>query len=373
MSKISKVKRCYHCGAILQDKDPNEPGYISGEIIDKYPDGLLVCNECYKSEKQSNDTDAIVSNDYYKVLEQIKNKKALIVYVLDLFSFEGSFIDKVTEILNNCDVLAVGNKRDLLPDTVSDEELLKYMKNRLKIANLNVSDAIITSTISDYNIDKLIEKIHLLGRNKDVYFLGSATSGKTALIELILKKYENKTSEYIVTFTYPGTSIRGFKIPLGNKHYIFEMPGLPNENSIVSKVGPTIARKIIPNKTIVPKRIRLNKKTSLILGGLAFVQLIDGNSTTISVYCSKGIDLKTTIFGIDKFNNVLVKQNLKPCCDKFRSIADFDIYDLKITEDGEMDIGISGLGWFTFVSNNQTFRVFVPKGVYVYTTRSKIK
>ena len=64
---------------------------------------------------------------------------------------------------------------------------------------------------------------------------------------------------------------------------------------------------------------------------------------------------------------------MQPCCDEFRSFADFDVYDFEITEVGDRDIGILGLGWFHFIGNKQTYRVFVPKGVYVYTTRSKIK
>ena len=48
------------------------------------------------------------------------------------------------------------------------------------------------------------------------------------------------------------------------------------------------------------------------------------------------------------------------------------MYDVKIDQEGERDIGILGLGWISFKGNNQTFRVSVPKGVYIYTSRSKV-
>lgn len=373
MSKISKVKRCYHCGAILQEDNPNEPGYISPDIINKYPDGLLVCNECFESEKEGIEQENMIDEDYFTILEQIKEKKALVVYVVDLFSFEGSFIDSVNERLKSCDVLAVGNKRDLFPDSIDDNELLEYVFHRLRVSKLDVKDVVLTSTTNGHNIDLLIKKIIELGKNKDVYFVGVSTSGKSALIEEILKKYENKTNEYIVTHTFSGTYLRGFRIPLGNKHYIFEMPGLPIKNSMISKVDLNVLKKIVPNKTLSPRKYRLSKKGALMFGGLAFVQFMDGPTTTINVFCSKSIELKTTNFGQEKFSSVLIKHNLKPCYEKFRSLADFDVYDLKIVEQGSRDVGILGLGWFSFIGNNQTIRVYVPNGVYVYSTRSKIK
>ena len=71
--------------------------------------------------------------------------------------------------------------------------------------------------------------------------------------------------------------------------------------------------------------------------------------------------------------NVFSKGSLKPASEKIKSIKDFDVYEFQITEEGGRDIGILGLGWINFNGNKQSFRVYVPKGVYVYTTRSKIK
>ena len=51
----------------------------------------------------------------------------------------------------------------------------------------------------------------------------------------------------------------------------------------------------------------------------------------------------------------------------------FDAFDIQVDEVGPRDIGIEGLGWITFKGDNQIFRVYVPKGVSVYTTRAKIK
>ncbi len=376
MPNISKVKRCYHCGAILQETDPDKPGYISSKIVDKYPDdALLLCDACYKSEKLENPQEVLIDKDYYEILEQIKQNQALVVYVVDLFSFEGSFIREVNEKLKGCNVLAVGNKRDLFADNVDDEELLKYVEHRLRVAKLDVKDVVLTSTTKDcgYNIGLMYEKIQKLGAGKDVYFVGASVSGKSMLIQELLKNYNNTTNEFIITYTFPNTKLRGFKIPLGNKHYIYEMPGLSIENSLISKVDLAVAKRITPNRTLLPRSFKLSANLSIMFGGLALVELIEGSQTNIDVYCSRLVELKTAKLGEEKFLHVLSRYSLKPCYEKFKTFADFDVYDLKIEESGDRDVGILGLGWFHFQGNNQVFRVFVPKGVYVYTTRSKIK
>lgn len=50
----------------------------------------------------------------------------------------------------------------------------------------------------------------------------------------------------------------------------------------------------------------------------------------------------------------------------------FDIYDIEVTEEGQRDIGILGLGWISFKGEGQTFRVTLPKGVFLYTSRAKV-
>ncbi len=105
MPKFSKVKRCYHCGEILQCEQKDLPGYVKKETLEKYPDGLLLCDNCYESESAKIPQECKLDDEFVTILEQIKSNKDLVVYVVDLFSFEGSFISKVTDMLNGCDVL----------------------------------------------------------------------------------------------------------------------------------------------------------------------------------------------------------------------------------------------------------------------------
>lgn len=373
MVTVSKIKKCYKCGALLQTSEPNEIGYISKQIVEKYPNGLLVCNDCYKKAKEEKTTDVVIDPEYYNIVDEIVSKRPLIVYVVDLFSFEGSFIDDINIQLKDCDVLAIGNKRDLLPANANDQELIKYVEERLKLSNLNVVDVVLTSSTKKYNIDIMTKKIAQYSQNRDVYFVGASVSGKSLLIQEFLKEFTNNTNKPIITHTFKGTSLRGFKIPLDKKTYIYETPGFPINNSMLSILDLLEGRKLIPEHALSPKLFKINQGHSIILGGLALIELLVGIEQQVEVYVNTEIDVKVSRNGESSFADAIKHKILRPNSKSLNSFADFDVYDFKILEDEERDIGILGLGWIHFKGNKQTFRAFIPKGVYVYTSKSKVK
>ena len=276
MDKLSKIQRCYHCGAILQCEDESKEGYIDFNIISKYPEGFLLCNHCFSTEKFSNGPkEASFDEEYTKVLEEIKRKNALVVYVVNLFSFEGSFINKIIKLLNGLDILVVGNKRDLLPIDLKDEKIKEYVKQKLNEIKLNVLDVVITSTVNKtYGIHEMYNAILKYSNNRDVYFLGASTSGKSALIESLIKNYSNKTNKVITTHKFADTELIGYSIPISDKNYIYETPGTSIDNSILSKIDRQMQNIIIPNESVSAKKVVLNKNTAILFGSLCQVELL---------------------------------------------------------------------------------------------------
>lgn len=374
MAELNKVSRCYRCGAILQTDDPTAEGYISPEIVDKYPEGLLLCNHCYENERfNDHPQEARFEDDFQTILNNVKKTNGLIVYVVDLFSFEGSFISKLNDAIAGLDVLVVANKRDLMPKNANDEHLLKYVAHRLRVAKLNVKEVVLASSSTNYNIDVMYEKIIELANNRDVFFIGASVSGKSSLITGLLKRFKNQTRIPITVYTFKDTQIRGYRIPITNKNSIYELPGTDINNSMLSKVERSVQNAIMPKKAVVAKKINLQKRYSVALGGLAIIELINGKNTPAHFYVSSSVNVRTRRWNSEKhLKYILSKHNNKPCSNNFINTNEFDAYDFHITEEGNRDIGIAGLGWFSFKGNDQTFRIFVPKGVYVYTSRSKV-
>lgn len=373
MGILKKVKRCSHCGSILQTEDSTKSGYINPLILKKYPDGVLLCDNCFNKEKTEENL-VELNDEYISILKQAKKDNALIIYVLDLFSFEGGFPSKATEILSGLDVVVVANKIDLLPVDADEKEVVSYVQHRLRVSNLNVTDVILTSTNKNIHIDELSNLINEKAKNRDVYFVGSQTSGKSTLMSEILKTFDNNTNKFIITYTFPNTSLRGFQIPLNKKNYMYEVPGFPIYNSLLGVLEKPIVNYISPKKHVEDRKVVISDKISVAIGGLCFIEQLSEGKNTLHCYISEKILIKSKKGDPFKFfGSILAKGDQNNSSYKFRNLSDFDIYDIELKDDGEKDIGVLGLGWVQVKGNNQTFRVYVPKGVYVYTTRAKLK
>ncbi len=376
MAEFNKVDRCYHCGVVLQTENKDEPGYITKEIKDKYPQGLLLCDDCFKNERfnitpKANDN---IDSEYQTILDEIKKKKALVVYVVDVFSFEGSFVSKLNKELEDIDCLAIANKADLLPENTDYEHVLEYVTHQLRMAKLNVLSTVLVSSNNGFNIDLMYENIIKYSKNRDVYFIGASESGKSALIQEFLKRFKNNTNKLITTYTFKNTELRGFKIPFNKNNYIFETPGFNPINSMRSKVDKQSLIAINPNKSIKPKAVKIAVNNFVFLGGLAAIQLLKGEKQTINVFVSDKVTVDKTRFNdVRSAQNKIKKKKVYPLSSTLKTLTDFDAFDIEIKEEGNRDLGILGLGWISFKGNNQIFRVYIPKGVYIYTTREKIK
>lgn len=182
MSKMNMVRRCYSCGAILQSQSKDQPGYLPSEILEAdSPYGVLFCEQCYKeSQFHLAPVEPEVKDDYISMLEDAQASDAMIVYVVDVFSFESSFISRITNTIEGLKILVIANKRDLLPKSVKDSELKEYVAHRFRRARLSVTanDVVLTSLTSNTDIKPIVDKIEAMRRKHDVYVIGAAGSGK---------------------------------------------------------------------------------------------------------------------------------------------------------------------------------------------------
>jgi len=375
MAKLNIVKRCYSCGIVLQSDDEHKEGYVKKALLEDITKGVLFCANCYRSEKYNvAPREASLNPEFLTLIDDAQATDALIVYVVNVFSFEAGFIHVLNERLSGLDVLVLANKRDIMPRDVNDEELKDYVTHRLRVEMLKVIDVKLISTSENYNIAEVIDLIKEIRRRRDVYIIGQKYSGKTTLMDAFLKEYKNVSGGNIITQFYQGTKIKVMQIPIDQSTFIYDTPGLGNDNSILEKVEKPVLNQIVPNRIVERRTYALAKGQSLFFGGLARIELVDGERTAVDCYFASGVEIKK-ILSLEP-NSVFIRQitrnYIKPTSKNFQSLKDFDVYDISVDETGSRDIGINGLGWISFVGANQTFRIFVPKGVSFYTTRSKI-
>lgn len=309
------IKRCSGCGIILQEGKPQKEGYT--EDINKE-----LCTRCFKLKNYGEYKQVSLTNqDYTDILNSIP-KDALVVYLTSLLNINLNYINN----FNN--VILVLTKKDLLPKSVQDYKLINYIKN---ITN-NYLDIEIISTIKNYNLDNLLNKIKKYNKNNNkVYFVGMTNSGKSTLINKIIKNYTDKQLE-VTTSLYPSTTLDKVEIELED-FTIIDTPGLLNEGSILNSLSLKEIKKITPKKEIKPRSYQLKGNGSLVIEDYIRLDYFSDNNITIYLANNLNITKMTQ-------NNPKLKEYPKITfnLEKDKDIVIEDLCFIKLTKKGKIDI-----------------------------------
>ena len=377
---IKKAKKCSACGVLLQSEDPNQIGFIDKEILENEDLKILYCNECFDHKMDEIDSffEPPVNPGFYSIINDAITSNALIFYAVDLFSFEDSFNHDLTRLLsdNKATVYIVGLKKDLFPSNHDGEHLLESLKKHLQRVGFKYKDIVLADCFTKKGTEDILDLIRRVNKGKDIYLVGARFAGKTTLITNSLKMYENNTNRTISSYNYPGTTLRVTEIPLGEKTSVFDTPGLGIENNVLSKVEKSLLRYIRPRKQIVSKTFTLHPGNSLFVGGFARLEMIKGKSMETTCYFSGDLELKKIVptRNAEHFINLIKRRYIKPTSTNLKEMSDFDVYDIILENDNrQIDITITGLGWFTTVETGQTIRITAPRGVSIGIHDSKIK
>ena len=85
---------CIGCGALIQTTNPNELGYTPLSALEKgIESGEVYCQRCFRLRHYNEIQDvSLTDDDFLRLLNEIGEKDALIVNVVDIFDFNGSLI-----------------------------------------------------------------------------------------------------------------------------------------------------------------------------------------------------------------------------------------------------------------------------------------
>ena len=215
-----------------------------------------------------------------------------------------------------------------------------------------------------------------LRKGHDVYMIGSVASGKTSIINRMLKGFENNTKRTISSAEYPGTSVKVLEIPLNKSSFFYEVPGFSLNTSVLGKVEKEVAKILVPKKEIKMQKLVLEEGDSLVVGSLAAFTLIKGRITTFHFYGAEQNEIKKVKYEkLDAFfRRNATKRSLQPVSERYSAFTDYDIFEYDMEKDGEEhDIAVTGLGWVRFEGRGQVVRVVCPRGVAIKETLSKIE
>lgn len=333
------LKRCKGCGVILQDQNLLQEGYTTNLEND-------ICQRCFRMKNYGEYQVVTKSNDeYLNILKGVGETKDLVLYIADLLNLEEN-IETIRELIPNKMILVL-NKRDVLPKSVKEEKLIKYLENK----EINFEEVIVISVNKNLNIDYLLKRIKYYQTSKNVYVVGHTNAGKSSLINKLISNYSSNNQELTMS-PLPSTTLNLVKIDINDHLTLIDTPGLVDNGSILNRVDASMVKKISPRKEIKPRTYQLRKNQSIIIEDLIRIDYVEGEKNSFTLFVSNDLKVKRLL---NLFNNDELKDK-----NKFT-------YEMKYDE----DLVINGLG-FVKIVNKGIVDVYIDKDIDVYTRRSLI-
>jgi hypothetical protein len=359
------TKKCKGCGVEMQSDDKNALGYTPKEDAD-------YCQRCFRLRHYGDVTinmqQGIEAN---KTFDQIAKLDALVCYVCDVFDLEDDLISRLNQKLDGKELLLVITKRDLLPDTFSNERLAHYLQQRLAQEGIKVKDIVICGHMNtNYEESKdalldLMESIEAYRNGRDVVFMGVANAGKSTLINRLLSSSELTVSRN------PGTTLDLVKIELPY-FTLYDTPGIENHHSVLSWLDAKDLKNVIPSAQIRPRVFQIHQDQSFAIGGLARMDVTVKGDASVTAYFSRELDVhRGKLEKADELWQKHFGKDFVPTISK--SLSDFQTFTAPKMEKGtKMDVVIHGLGWFCLSGDVKSVSVRVPKGIYVTFRKAMI-
>lgn len=320
------MSKCLGCGIELQTIDNNQLGYTIN-IESK------ICERCFRLKNYGEYKAVTLNNkDYEQIIKNIKND-SLIVYVADLLSLD------LTRMPEKNKILLVLTKYDILPKSTNENKLISKLKEKYP----KVIDIIVVSSLKNYNIDKIYNLLNKYSNDKDIYLIGNTNSGKSTLLNKLIKNYTRDKEENITVSMYPSTTLDALEIKLNNLN-IIDTPGLIDEGNYANILDSKDLKKITPKKEIKPKSCQVIGKGSIMIEDFA------------------RIDYET------KENNSFVIYTASTVVSKFISSNNNTYKDLKTYKyflSNNKDIVLPGLGFIKF-TKPINITVYVPNKIRTY-------
>ncbi|WP_129727338.1 ribosome biogenesis GTPase YqeH [Ectobacillus funiculus] len=368
---MTEAMKCIGCGVLVQTEDKQGIGYAPPSALEKEP---LICQRCFRLKHYNDIQDvSLTDDDFLRILNGIGQTDALVVKIVDIFDFNGSWLPGLHRFVGGNKVLLVGNKADLIPKSVKAEKVIHWMKYSAKQLGLKPEDVFLISAAKGNGIEELAGAIEHYREGRDVYVVGCTNVGKSTFINRMIKQFSDETENVITTSHFPGTTLDLIDIPLDDESSMYDTPGIINHHQMAHFVDKKSLKVITPTKEVKAMVFQLNEQQTLFFGGLARLDYVSGGRRSFVCYMSNHLKIHRTKLekANDLYENHLGELLTPPSGEELKEFPELVKHEFTIHE-RKTDIVFSGLGWVTVNEPGAKVVVHVPKGVGASLRRSLI-
>ncbi len=301
---------CDGCGVEIQTEDKNKSGFVPKSALENEH---IICQRCFRL-KHYNEVQAVeyTDDDYLRMINQISGTESLVVKIVDIFDFDGSFISGLQRLTGNNPIILIGNKVDLLPKSTNKSKLIQWMKKTASDYGLKVQEVFLVSAANGQGFDMAEKEIETRRNGKDVYVVGCTNVGKSTFINQLINR-SSGVKDAITTSYFPGTTLGFIQIPLDEKSYMYDTPGVVNRKQLVHYVTDKDLKLITPKKEIKPRVYQLQDKQTLFFGGFVRFDFEKGLKQSFVCYFSNQLMIhRTKLDQADEFYEKHVGDLLQP-------------------------------------------------------------
>jgi 30S ribosome assembly GTPase len=367
--EVSEVV-CVGCGVGIQTEDKEGMGYAPPSSLQKEE---VICQRCFRLKHYNEVQDVpLTDDDFLKILNEIGNSEGLIVKIVDIFDFNGSWLPGLHRFVGSNPILLIGNKVDLLPKSVKHSKMIHWMKHEASQLGLKPVDVQLVSAAKGVGVEEAIRAIEKYRNGKDVYVVGCTNVGKSTFINRIIKQVSGE-QDVITTSHFPGTTLDMIQIPLDEEESLIDTPGIINHHQMAHFVNKQDLKIITPKKEIKPRTFQLNPEQTLFFGGLSRFDFLKGERQPFTAYFSNELTIHRTKLekADDLYKNHAGELLQPPRMDDMNTFPELVKHEFKVKE-AKTDIVFSGLGWITVNEPGASVAAHVPKGVSVFLRKSLI-
>ena len=317
------MNKCIGCGISLQTLNKEELGFTT-DIESEF------CERCFRLKNYGEYKEVILNNKDYKQIINTIPKNSLIVYIADLLSLD------LSRMPQNKNTLLVLTKYDILPKSTNENKIITKLKKKYP----DIIDIIIISSMKNYNIDALYNTLNKYYKNNDIYLIGNTNSGKSTLLNKLIKNYSKDKQQNITVSMYPSTTLDKVEVKINNLK-IIDTPGLIDEGNYTNILDAKELKKITPKKEMKPRSCQVVGKGSMLIDSFARIDYETKEANSFVIYTANTVESKFI-----SLNNNTYK----------------DLTSYKYSLSNNKDIVLPGLGFIKFTKPID-ITIYVPSQI----------